>query len=239
MSASTSIGLPPVRRRRATTGKREVCLVFVSGKATRRRGRQEDRARSASGCRRSTASRGRSTCQPARTGARPRRPTSSSASARRRRRAASRRASIKPDDLTVEDRGKGTNLRHVVNILPETDPTAESLLVVEVITPGGHWSSYPPHKHDRDALPERDRCSRKPTITASSRRRASPSSGSTPTTARSTRRSPSADGDVTLVPRGYHPVRRRRTATTSTTSTSWPARAASGGSTTIPPTNGY
>ena len=32
--------------------------------------------------------------------------------------------------------------------------TAESLLVVEVITPGGHWSSYPPHKHDRDALPD-------------------------------------------------------------------------------------
>ena len=27
---------------------------------------------------------------------------------------------------------------------------AESLLVVEVITPAGHWSSYPPHKHDRD-----------------------------------------------------------------------------------------
>ena len=61
---------------------------------------------------------------------------------------------IAPDELSVLDRGEGTNLRHVVNILPETDPTAESLLVVEVITPGGHWSSYPPHKHDRDALPD-------------------------------------------------------------------------------------
>jgi 5-deoxy-glucuronate isomerase len=30
---------------------------------------------------------------------------------------------------------------------------AESLLVVEVITPGGHWSSYPPHKHDVDNPP--------------------------------------------------------------------------------------
>lgn len=30
---------------------------------------------------------------------------------------------------------------------------ADSLLVVEVITPGGHWSSYPPHKHDRDDPP--------------------------------------------------------------------------------------
>ena len=38
------------------------------------------------------------------------------------------------------------------NILPETEP-AERLLVVEVITPGGHWSSYPPHKHDTDTPP--------------------------------------------------------------------------------------
>jgi len=28
--------------------------------------------------------------------------------------------------------------------------SADSLIVVEVITPGGHWSSYPPHKHDCD-----------------------------------------------------------------------------------------
>ncbi len=33
------------------------------------------------------------------------------------------------------------------------DRDAESLLVCEVITPGGHWSSYPPHKHDRDDPP--------------------------------------------------------------------------------------
>src|SRR3546814_8812968 len=46
-----------------------------------------------------------------------------------------------------EVRGSGTNTRHVRNILPQTEP-ADSLLVVEVITPGGHWSSYPPHKHD-------------------------------------------------------------------------------------------
>jgi 5-deoxy-glucuronate isomerase len=28
------------------------------------------------------------------------------------------------------------------------DQPAETLLVTEVLTPGGHWSSYPPHKHD-------------------------------------------------------------------------------------------
>lgn len=60
---------------------------------------------------------------------------------------------IGADRLSRETRGKGSNTRHVVNILPETEP-ADSLLVVEVITPAGHSSSYPPHKHDRDALPE-------------------------------------------------------------------------------------
>jgi 5-deoxy-glucuronate isomerase len=44
-------------------------------------------------------------------------------------------------------RGKGSNTRFVCDILPESEP-AESLLVVEVITPAGNSSSYPPHKHD-------------------------------------------------------------------------------------------
>jgi 5-deoxy-glucuronate isomerase len=59
---------------------------------------------------------------------------------------------VGPDDVSQEVRGKGTNTRYVTNILPEGEP-ADSLLVVEVITPGGHTSSYPPHKHDRDDLP--------------------------------------------------------------------------------------
>ena len=33
------------------------------------------------------------------------------------------------------------------------DEPAESLLVTEVVTPAGHWSSYPPHKHDVDDPP--------------------------------------------------------------------------------------
>ena len=59
---------------------------------------------------------------------------------------------IQADRMSREVRGQGTNTRHVRNILPETEP-AESLLVVEVITPGGNWSSYPPHKHDVSNLP--------------------------------------------------------------------------------------
>ena len=59
---------------------------------------------------------------------------------------------IGPDRVSQETRGRDTNTRHVTNILPEWEP-AESLLVVEVITPGGCTSSYPPHRHDRDDLP--------------------------------------------------------------------------------------
>ncbi|HEX4618888.1 MAG TPA: 5-deoxy-glucuronate isomerase [Steroidobacteraceae bacterium] len=54
---------------------------------------------------------------------------------------------IRPDEVQEEVRGTGTNTRYVYDILPESTE-AESLLVVEVRTPGGHWSSYPPHKHD-------------------------------------------------------------------------------------------
>lgn len=60
---------------------------------------------------------------------------------------------IGPSDVGVETRGEGVTQRFIHNILPEQEP-ADSLLVVEVFTPQGHWSSYPPHKHDRDALPE-------------------------------------------------------------------------------------
>ena len=60
---------------------------------------------------------------------------------------------IHPESMGRETRGRTTNTRHVCNILPETEP-ADSLLVVEVITPSGCWSSYPPHKHDSDQLPK-------------------------------------------------------------------------------------
>jgi 5-deoxy-glucuronate isomerase len=54
---------------------------------------------------------------------------------------------IPPEEVGEEVRGTGTNTRYVRNVLPATSP-AECLQVVEVVTPGGHWSSYPPHKHD-------------------------------------------------------------------------------------------
>lgn len=60
---------------------------------------------------------------------------------------------IPPEQVVCSTRGEGTNTRHVQDILPQTEP-ADSLLVVEVYTPPGNWSSYPPHKHCADNLPE-------------------------------------------------------------------------------------
>jgi 5-deoxy-glucuronate isomerase len=111
---------------------------------------------------------------------------------------------IKPGDVETLTRGKGSNTRHVRNILSET-ASAESLLVVEVITPGGNWSSYPPHKHDRDAIPEESY------LEETYYHRLSPPQGFALQRVYTDDRSLDetlavGDRDVVLVPRGYHPV---------------------------------
>lgn len=111
---------------------------------------------------------------------------------------------ISPDRVGYERRGQGTNQRHVYNILPESE-AAESLLVVEVITPGGHWSSYPPHKHDRDALPEES------FLEETYYHRLNPPQGFAFQRVYTDDRSIDEtytieDGDCLIVPRGYHPV---------------------------------
>jgi 5-deoxy-glucuronate isomerase len=115
---------------------------------------------------------------------------------------------IAPDDLGQETRGKGTNTRYVTNVLPEGQP-ADSLLVVEVITPGGHTSSYPPHKHDRDDLPSESY------LEETYYHRLNPPQGFafqrvyTDADAGGKRELDEVmaieDGDVVLVPKGYHP----------------------------------
>ena len=53
------------------------------------------------------------------------------------------------DDVAVELRGAGPATRQVNNFLsPEAWPHADKLMCVELITPDGNWSSYPPHRHD-------------------------------------------------------------------------------------------
>ena len=53
------------------------------------------------------------------------------------------------EDVTVETRGAGPATRQVTNFLsPEVWPDAHRLMCVELLTPDGNWSSYPPHRHD-------------------------------------------------------------------------------------------
>jgi 5-deoxy-glucuronate isomerase len=56
---------------------------------------------------------------------------------------------ITPDDIEIEVRGAGNATRQINHIVKPEFP-AERILVVEVYTPSGNWSSYPPHKHDED-----------------------------------------------------------------------------------------
>jgi 5-deoxy-glucuronate isomerase len=110
---------------------------------------------------------------------------------------------IKPDKLATETRGRDTNTRFVTNIIPESEP-AESLLVVEVVTPGANTSSYPPHKHDQNNLPHES------LLEETYYHRINPAQGFAFQRIYTDDRSLDEaiaveDGDVTLVPRGYHP----------------------------------
>lgn len=58
-----------------------------------------------------------------------------------------------PEGISLDERGTGTNTRYIHNIAMEGRDVADSLLVTEVYTPAGHWSSYPPHRHDEDDFP--------------------------------------------------------------------------------------
>jgi 5-deoxy-glucuronate isomerase len=112
--------------------------------------------------------------------------------------------SIDPASMKRFARGKGANTRYVCDILPQTEP-AEHLLVVEVRTPSGHSSSYPPHKHDTDALPDES------SLEETYYHRLKPSQGfafqRVYTDDRSLDESLAVeDHDVVMVPRGYHPV---------------------------------
>lgn len=54
---------------------------------------------------------------------------------------------VRPQDVASNLRGGGNSSRQIVDVMPPAFP-ADKLMVIEVYTPGGNWSSYPPHKHD-------------------------------------------------------------------------------------------
>ncbi len=111
---------------------------------------------------------------------------------------------ILPEDIEVEIRGSGNMEREIRPILMEERP-AERLLVVEVITPNGHWSSYPPHKHDQDDRPNETY------LEETYYHRIRPEKGFALQKVYTEDRSLDEtltvrDGDTVLVPRGYHAV---------------------------------
>ncbi len=58
---------------------------------------------------------------------------------------------IKPQDVSIELRGGENASRQINKMIPPGFP-CDRLVMVEVYTPSGNWSSYPPHKHDKRIL---------------------------------------------------------------------------------------
>ncbi|MHB1783826.1 MAG: 5-deoxy-glucuronate isomerase [Acidimicrobiales bacterium] len=59
-------------------------------------------------------------------------------------------AYVPVESVPVELRGAGSCSRRVANVCFPGNVEAERLIVCEVLTPAGNWSSYPPHKHDEE-----------------------------------------------------------------------------------------
>lgn len=57
---------------------------------------------------------------------------------------------VAADEVPVELRGAGFASREVRNFGIPDVLEADSIIACEVVTPGGNWSSYPPHKHDQE-----------------------------------------------------------------------------------------
>ena len=60
---------------------------------------------------------------------------------------------ITPDMVRYERRGQWSWERHIHDVITTVNPVSQRLFIIEVITPPGHWSSVPPHKHDRENPP--------------------------------------------------------------------------------------
>lgn len=108
---------------------------------------------------------------------------------------------VMPDEVRVNQRGRGNYTREVHNILVD-DPYVTRLMVGETFNPPGHWSSFPPHKHDgRDGEPclEEVYYYRVDPPQGFGQQMLYTNDGESVT--HSVR-----DGDTVLLPYGYHPV---------------------------------
>lgn len=107
-------------------------------------------------------------------------------------------------DIGFEERGRGANTRYIHPIAMEDRDIADSLLVTEVFTPAGNWSSYPPHRHDEDDYPnmtylEETYYHRLDPAQGFGFQRVFTEDGALDETMAV------SDGDVVLVPKGHHP----------------------------------
>jgi 5-deoxy-glucuronate isomerase len=110
-------------------------------------------------------------------------------------------AFIGPSDVTVNPRGRDNYSREVHDIFVR-DPHVQRLMVGETFSPGGNWSSFPPHKHDgRDG---------EPNLEEVYHYRIDPQQGFGNqllyTTDGESVTHQVRDGDAVLLPYGYHPV---------------------------------
>jgi len=111
---------------------------------------------------------------------------------------------VTPETVRVSLRGGGNASRQIVEVMPPDFP-ADRVIAVEVYTPSGNWSSYPPHKHEVHNPPAEVDLDEiyyyrfeHPNAYALQRLYASDNSRETVVTAR--------DGDAVIIRDGYHPV---------------------------------
>ena len=112
---------------------------------------------------------------------------------------------IAPEDVVSSLRGGENASRQIVDIIRPDFP-ADKIVVIEVYTPGGNWSSYPPHKHDVHKPPTEVDLDEiyyyriaKPHEGFALQRLYSPDKSNDVTIR-------AEDGDAVLVRSGYHPV---------------------------------
>lgn len=111
---------------------------------------------------------------------------------------------IRPENVKRMDRGTGANRRIIHDILMSSGD-ADSLLITEVFTPSGNWSSYPSHRHDTDDVPNQTY------LEETYFHKMNPPQGfafqRVYTDDRDLDETMTVEyNDVVLVPRGYHPV---------------------------------
>lgn len=111
---------------------------------------------------------------------------------------------VKPADVKISTRGVRPFQREIRDMIDGARP-ASRLLVGETITPAGQWSSYPPHRHERDDPPHEVAMEELYLF------RVNPPGGFGMIRLYTDDRSIDEayaveDGDVVVLPRGYHPV---------------------------------